>query len=131
MKYSPNSQTLVPRLHTADLRQYLSLSIIQPLEVADALLSEAGRLAEAVVESSDKDNFYNILLNDFVEAKTNREFLDKEFLLDKDLDQNSDLEDIHQNTSLFPEEYDSFKSHERESMNINDINASQLKSYQH
>lgn len=90
MKYSPSSQTLVPRLHTANPRQYLLLSIIQPLEGADTLLSEAGRLAKAVIKSSDKDDFYNTLLNDFVEAKTTWKFLDKEFLSDKDLDQNSD-----------------------------------------
>lgn len=65
------------------------------MEGANVLLSEAGHIAEVVAESSNEDDFYNTLLNDFVKAKITWEFLDKEFLSDEDFNQNSDWENIH------------------------------------
>lgn len=97
------------------------------MEGANAVLSKAERLIEGKQGSSDKDNFQGTPFNDYVEAKITQEFLNKDFFSDKDSDQHFDWEDIHQDTSSFLE-YNSFKSYEREHIDIDD--ASQPKSYQ-
>lgn len=88
MQYLPVSRTSAPVPHTPVQRRYLTSSIIVPSEGADALLSEAGRLAEADAESSDEEERSpNAFPNDFVEAETTREFLEEDLLSNEDLDQ--------------------------------------------
>lgn len=93
MQYPPVSQSIkvpyIPVLH-----RYRTSSIFELLEGVDAILSKVGRLTEAVEESSDEEDFQNTPLNDFVEAKTTQEFLNKDIFLDEDLDQLFDWEDL-------------------------------------
>ena len=61
--------------------QYRTSSILEPLEGADAVLFEAGQLAEREQESSDENNFHSTPLNDFVEAETTQGFLNEPIAL--------------------------------------------------
>lgn len=97
------------------------MSIFESLEGVDATLFKVGRLTKVVEESSDEKDFQNTPLNDIVEAETTQEFLNKDILSDEDLDQLSDWEDFHQNTSS--------GSYERERIDTNDV--SQSKSHLH
>ena len=79
MQYPPVSQS-VTLPHTPVPHRYWTSSIVEPLEGVDAVLSEACRLAEAVEEPSDEEDFQNTPLNDFVEAETTQEFLNEDTL---------------------------------------------------
>lgn len=71
-------------------RQYLTLSIIESLERVNALLSKTGSLSIIYTKSNYKKTCSpNISLNYSVEAKITQEFLDKNLLLDKNLDEYS------------------------------------------
>ena len=72
----------------------LTLSIIEPLKGAEALLHKACQL---IKEESDIKDFGSVSFNnfkeaegDFVEAKRNHAFLNENLLSDNDSDQNSD-----------------------------------------
>lgn len=94
--------------------EYLILSIIKPLKRVDTLLSKTGRLAEMNPKSNNKKKHsLNILLNNFVKVKITQVFLDKNLLLDKNLDKYSNnWEDISLISSLLSV-YKSFESYNR------------------
>lgn len=94
------------------LHLYWILSIFELLKGVDAILSKIGWLTEIIKESSNKKDFQNIPLNNFVEAKTTLAFLNKVILSDKDLDQLFDWKNLYQNISFFPKSF-SFKDYKR------------------